>query len=59
MGRWIRRSRIWRFWGAPIFSPEVPNSALIYIYIYMFFVSRKRDSESERERVRETLRGNR
>ena len=21
----IRRGRIWRFWGAPIFSPEVPQ----------------------------------
>ena len=25
MGGWIRRGRIWRFWGAPIFSPEVPK----------------------------------
>ena len=24
MGGQIRRGRIWRFWGAPIFSPEVP-----------------------------------
>ena len=23
MGGQIRRGRIWRFWGAPIFSPEV------------------------------------
>ena len=25
MGGQIRRGRIWRFWGAPIFSPEVPK----------------------------------
>ena len=25
----IRRGKIWRFWGAPIFSPEVPK--------YLFF----------------------
>ena len=25
MGGQIRRGRIWRFWGAPIFSPEVPT----------------------------------
>ena len=29
MGGQIRRGRIWRFWGAPIFSPEVPK--------YLFF----------------------
>ena len=29
MGCQIRRGRIWRFWGAPIFSPEVPK--------YLFF----------------------
>ena len=26
MGGQIRRGRIWRFWGAPIFSPEVRNT---------------------------------
>ena len=26
MGGQIRRGRIWRFWGAPIFSPEVLKS---------------------------------
>ena len=26
MGGQIRRGRIWRFWGAPIFSPESPNT---------------------------------
>ena len=26
MGGQIRRGWIWRFWGAPIFSPEVPNT---------------------------------
>ena len=25
MGGQIRCGRIWRFWGAPIFSPEVPK----------------------------------
>ena len=25
MGGQIRRGRIWRFWGAPSFSPEVPK----------------------------------
>ena len=25
MGVQIRRGRIWRFWGAPIFRPEVPK----------------------------------
>ena len=25
MGGQIRRGRIWRCWGAPIFSPEVPK----------------------------------
>ena len=25
MGGQIRRGRIWCFWGAPIFSPEVPK----------------------------------
>ena len=25
MGGQIRRGRIWRFWGAPIFRPEVPK----------------------------------
>ena len=25
MGGQIRRGRIWRFWGAPLFSPEVPK----------------------------------
>ena len=25
MGGQIRRGRIWRFWGAPIFSPEIPK----------------------------------
>ena len=25
MGGQIRGGRIWRFWGAPIFSPEVPK----------------------------------
>ena len=25
MGGQIRRGRIWRFWGAPVFSPEVPK----------------------------------
>ena len=25
MRGWVRRSWIWRFWGAPIFHPEVPN----------------------------------
>ena len=29
MGGWIRRGWIWRFWGAPIFRPEVPK--------YLFF----------------------
>ena len=28
MGGQIRRGRIWRFWGAPIFSPEVPKYLL-------------------------------
>ena len=26
MGGWIRRGWIWRFCGASIFSPEVPNA---------------------------------
>ena len=25
MGGQIRHDRVWRFWGAPIFSPEVPK----------------------------------
>ena len=29
MGGQISHGRIWRFWGAPIFSPEVPK--------YLFF----------------------
>ena len=29
MGGQIRRGRIWRFWGAPLFNPEVPK--------YLFF----------------------
>ena len=31
MGGQIRRRRIWRFWGARIFSPEVPK--------YLFLMS--------------------
>ena len=29
MGGQIRRGRIWRFWGAPLFSPEVPKYLLL------------------------------
>ena len=29
MGGQIRRGRIWRFWGAPIFSPEVPKHPFV------------------------------
>ena len=29
MGGWIRHGWIWLFWGAPIFSPEVPNTSLL------------------------------
>ena len=35
MGGQIRRGRIWRFWGAPIFSPEVPK----YLFINGFGTS--------------------
>ena len=28
MGGQIRSGRIWRFWGAPLFSPEVPKYLL-------------------------------
>ena len=29
MGGQIRRGRIWRFWGAPIFSPELPKTLFL------------------------------
>ena len=33
MGGQIRHGRIWRFWGAPIFSPEVPK----YLFLKGFW----------------------
>ena len=35
MGGQIRRGRIWRFWGAPLFSPEVPK----YLFLKGFGTS--------------------
>ena len=35
MGGQIRHGRIWRFWGAPIFSPEVPK----YLFLKGFGTS--------------------
>ena len=32
MGGQIRHGRIWRFWGAPILSPEVPK----YLFLKSF-----------------------
>ena len=36
MGGQIRRGRIWRFWGAPLFSPEVPKYLFLKAQIPIF-----------------------
>ena len=47
MGVQIRRGRIWRFWGAPIFSPEVPK----YLFLKGFGASGRKIGAPQKRQI--------
>ena len=47
MGGQIRHGRIWRFWGAPIFSPEVPK----YLFLKGFGTSGRKIGAPQKRQI--------
>ena len=51
MGGQIHRGRIWRLWGAPIFSPEVPK----YLFLMGFATSGQKIGAPQKRQIQRRI----